>query len=164
MTKTLARLADLEPAILAERPASADALGDLQRAIQLVNDGLVSGEPADTMAARYVACMEALVVLASQQGSSLAQCRRGLYEPSAELVESLAPFFRFYNSSPITWDSLSLKSSNWLPRLIASVLHGSQESCLYIGVVAECINDGARISLARTADDLLAMHWADRVS
>jgi hypothetical protein len=152
MTKTLARLADLEPAILAERPASADALGDLQRAIQLVNDGLVSGEPVDTMAARYVACMEALVVLASQQGSSLAQCRESLQEP-------IKGFSQFYNSQHPTWEKLPL----WMSCLAGALKYYSKMATYHLGAISEAINDGARINLARTADDLLERHWADKV-
>jgi hypothetical protein len=33
----------------------------------------------------------------------------------------------------------------------------------HLGAISEAINDGARINLARTADDLLERHWAARV-
>jgi hypothetical protein len=104
------------------------------------------------MAARYVACMEALVVLASQQGSSLAQCRESLQQP-------ISGFSQFYNSQRPTWEKLPL----WMSCLTGALKYYSKMATYHIGAISEAINDGARINLARTADDLLERHWAARV-
>jgi hypothetical protein len=103
------------------------------------------------MAARYVGCMEALVVLASQQGSSLAQCRESLQQP-------ISGFSQFYHSQHPTWEKLPL----WMSCLTGALKYYSKMAIHHIGAISECINDGARISLARTADDLLERHWADK--
>ena len=148
--KTLARLADLEPAILAANPVPADPLGDLQRAIKAINHGLVSGLDAPTLTNLYCDCMVALIQLASQRQTTLDGCRKTLRAP-------IEGFTRFYNSQGATWEKLPL----WLSCLAGALKYDSKMSVYHLAVIAECINEGSRIALARTADQLMEQRWSD---